>query len=230
MPDSPAATWGRPRCRARPPLTASWPSLLLFVTGFNSNAALPDAVPTATGRATMLSGWTADSNREGRVAHAVQRDAGRGLAGAGPRPRPRPDSVPDVAAVGGPRPGARGGDGRLPGQYAAPVSDHGFWAVQSLVTQPGPAAAAIDQLPSDLGALRAASRQLVFHRRQRGGPGSQVTGVGADRRVLRQSPTRVFAAARRSDEFRRLDQSATSIETNRRCMACERSSCTSCCP
>ena len=43
------------------------------------------------------------------------------------------------------------------------VSDHGFWAVQSLVTEPGPAAAAIDQLPSDLGALRAASRQLVFH-------------------------------------------------------------------
>jgi hypothetical protein len=42
------------------------------------------------------------------------------------------------------------------------VGDHGFWAVQSLVTEPGPAAAAIDQLPSDLGALRAASRQLVF--------------------------------------------------------------------
>jgi hypothetical protein len=43
------------------------------------------------------------------------------------------------------------------------VSDHRFWAVQSLVTDPGPAAAAIDQLPSDLGALRAASQQLVFH-------------------------------------------------------------------
>ena len=39
----------------------------------------------------------------------------------------------------------------------------GFWAVQSLVTEPDAAAAAIDQLPSDLGALRAASRQLVFH-------------------------------------------------------------------
>ena len=49
----------------------------------------------------------------------------------------------------------------MPGQYPARVSDHGFWAVQSLVTEPGPAAAAIDQLPSDLGALRAASRQLV---------------------------------------------------------------------
>jgi hypothetical protein len=43
------------------------------------------------------------------------------------------------------------------------VSDHGFWAVQSLVTEPGPAAAAIDRLPSDLGALREVSRQLVFH-------------------------------------------------------------------
>jgi hypothetical protein len=44
------------------------------------------------------------------------------------------------------------------------VSDHGFWAAQSLVTEPGPAAAAaIDRLPSDLGALRAASQQLVFH-------------------------------------------------------------------
>ena len=51
----------------------------------------------------------------------------------------------------------------MPGQYPAGVSDHGFWAAQSLVTEPGPAAAAIDQLPSDLGALRAASRQLVFH-------------------------------------------------------------------
>jgi len=51
----------------------------------------------------------------------------------------------------------------MPGQYPASVSDHGFWAVQSLVTEPGPAAAAIDRLPSDLGALRAASQQLVFH-------------------------------------------------------------------
>jgi hypothetical protein len=51
----------------------------------------------------------------------------------------------------------------MPGSYPASVSDHGFWAVQSLVTEPGAAAAAIDELPSDLGALRAASRQLVFH-------------------------------------------------------------------
>ena len=48
----------------------------------------------------------------------------------------------------------------MPGQYPARVSDRGFWAVQSLVTEPGPAAAAIDRLPSDLGALRAASQQL----------------------------------------------------------------------
>ena len=43
------------------------------------------------------------------------------------------------------------------------MSDQGFWATQSLVTEPGPAAAAIDRLPPDLGALRAASQQLVFH-------------------------------------------------------------------
>ena len=35
--------------------------------------------------------------------------------------------------------------------------------MQSLVTEPGPAAAAIDRLPCDLGALRAVSQQLVFH-------------------------------------------------------------------
>jgi hypothetical protein len=64
---------------------------------------------------------------------------------------------------GGSRPGAAGGDSHMPGQYPARVSDHGFWAAQSLVTEPGPAAAAIDRLPSDLGALRAASQQLVFH-------------------------------------------------------------------
>jgi hypothetical protein len=62
-----------------------------------------------------------------------------------------------------PRPEADGGDSHFPGQYPARVSDHEFWAVQSLVTEPGPAAAAIDQLPSELGALRAASQQLVFH-------------------------------------------------------------------
>ena len=56
-----------------------------------------------------------------------------------------------------------GGDGHVPGQYPATVNDQGFWAVQSLVTEPGPAAAAIDRLPSGLGALRAASQQLVFH-------------------------------------------------------------------
>ncbi len=56
---------GGPVCWPRPPptaswpalllfitgLTASWPALLLLVTGFDSNGALPHAVPTATGRA-----------------------------------------------------------------------------------------------------------------------------------------------------------------------------------
>jgi len=51
----------------------------------------------------------------------------------------------------------------MPGQYPARVSDHGFWAVQSLITEPGPAAAAIGRLPPGLAALRAASQQLVFH-------------------------------------------------------------------
>ena len=70
----------------------------------------------------------------------------------------------------------------MPGQYPARVSDHGFWAVQSLVTEPGPAAAAIDQLPSDLGALRAASRQLVFHYWADGDYGGEWHRAGADQR------------------------------------------------
>ena len=56
-----------------------------------------------------------------------------------------------------------GGDSDLPASILPRVGDHRFWAVQSLVTEPGPAAAAIDRLPADLGALRAASQQLVFH-------------------------------------------------------------------
>ena len=51
--------------------------------------------------------------------------------------------------------------------YARPLSCQGgrrrVLGGESLVTEPGPAAAAIDRLPSDLGALRAASQQLVFH-------------------------------------------------------------------
>ncbi len=43
------------------------------------------------------------------------------------------------------------------------MSDSQFWAAQSLVTEPGAAAAAIDDLPSDIGALRRVSQQLVFH-------------------------------------------------------------------
>ena len=38
-----------------------------------------------------------------------------------------------------------------------------YWASQSPVTDPGPAAAAIDALPGDPALLRAASSQLVFH-------------------------------------------------------------------
>ena len=48
------------------------------------------------------------------------------------------------------------------------MTDHRFWAAHSPVTEPGPAAAVIDRLPPDLGALRAASQQLVFHYRAGG--------------------------------------------------------------
>jgi hypothetical protein len=50
----------------------------------------------------------------------------------------------------------------MPRQYPGRAGDHGFWAVQSLVTEPGPAAAAIDRLSADPDALHAASQQLVF--------------------------------------------------------------------
>jgi hypothetical protein len=47
------------------------------------------------------------------------------------------------------------------------VADRGatqtYWVSQSPVTDPGPAAAAIDALPGDPAALREASSQLVFH-------------------------------------------------------------------
>ncbi len=86
----PATESGRPGCWSRLPLTASWPSLLLSATGFNSNAALPDVVPTATGRATLLSERAADSNREGHDAHPAPAAPGRGTAHL--RPNPAPDS------------------------------------------------------------------------------------------------------------------------------------------
>jgi len=43
-----------------------------------------------------------------------------------------------------------------------------FWAAQSAVTEPGPAAAAIGEVPADIAALRAVSTQLVFHYRAGG--------------------------------------------------------------
>src|SRR5580698_5170861 len=42
------------------------------------------------------------------------------------------------------------------------------WGSQSGVTDPGPAGAAIDELPAALGALREASSRLVFHYRAGG--------------------------------------------------------------
>ncbi len=77
-------------CWSRPHLTASWPSLLLSATGFNSNVALPHAVLTATGKALLLSERTADSNREGHDAHAAQAAPWRGTAHV--RLYPAPDS------------------------------------------------------------------------------------------------------------------------------------------
>jgi hypothetical protein len=59
------------------------------------------------------------------------------------------------------------------------MSDVIDWARQSGVTDPGPAAAAIDELPAALGALREASSQLVFH--YRAGGDFAENGVPADR-------------------------------------------------
>jgi hypothetical protein len=72
------------------------------------------------------------------------------------------------------------------------VSDHRFWAVQSLVTEPGPAAAAIDRLPSDLGALRAASQQLVFHYWYWAGGDYAANGIAPER--ISEIDTRYAAA------------------------------------
>jgi hypothetical protein len=55
------------------------------------------------------------------------------------------------------------------------------WGTQSQVTDPGRAAAAIDDLPADIRALREASSQLVFHYRAGGDFAEQ--GVPAERTV-----------------------------------------------
>ncbi len=56
----------------------------------------------------------------------------------------------------------------------------GYWASQSPVTDPGdPGAKAIDELPGELGALREASSQLVFH--YRAGGDFAANGVPAER-------------------------------------------------
>lgn len=59
------------------------------------------------------------------------------------------------------------------------MSDVTDWARQSDVTDPGAAAAAIDELPAALGALREASSQLVFH--YRAGGDFAENGVPAER-------------------------------------------------
>jgi Transglutaminase-like superfamily len=59
------------------------------------------------------------------------------------------------------------------------MNDEIDWAAQSGVTDPGPAAAAIDELPAALGALREASSQLVFH--YRAGGNFAENGVPAER-------------------------------------------------
>ena len=79
------------------------------------------------------------------------------------------------------------------------MTDHRFWASQSPVTEPGPAAAAIDRLTPDLSALRAASRQLVFH--YRAGGDYAANGIAAER--ISEIDTRYAAAM-----FTRLDELA----------------------
>lgn len=78
----------------------------------------------------------------------------------------------------------------MPGGYAATVTDHGFWAAQSPVTEPGPGAAAIDRLPPGIGALRAASQQLVFH--YRAGGDYAANGIAPER--ISEIDTRYAAA------------------------------------
>ncbi len=53
------------------------------------------------------------------------------------------------------------------------------WGAQSLVTDPGKAVTAIDELPAEIGALREASSQLVFH--YRAGGDFAENGVPAER-------------------------------------------------
>jgi hypothetical protein len=53
------------------------------------------------------------------------------------------------------------------------------WGSQSVVTDPGAAGAAVDELPAELGALREASSQLVFH--YRAGGDFAENGVPAER-------------------------------------------------
>ncbi len=84
------------RCCSCPPLTASWPSLLLSATGFNSNVALPDVVLTATGRVTLLSKRTVNSNREGHDAHAPP---GGALPGHSARPPPPGKPAPPASTA-----------------------------------------------------------------------------------------------------------------------------------
>jgi hypothetical protein len=57
--------------------------------------------------------------------------------------------------------------------------NHGYWASQSRVTDPGAAGGAIDELPADLHSLREASSRLVFH--YRAGGDFAENGVPADR-------------------------------------------------
>jgi hypothetical protein len=95
-----------------------------------------------------------------------------------------------LSALSGRYPGLSNEAPPAAGQYPAGVSDHGFWAVQSLVTEPGPAAAAIGALPSDLGALRAVSQQLVFHYRD----GGDYAANGIEPERISEIDTRYAAA------------------------------------
>ncbi len=92
-PGGPGQHQGDPGCWSRPSLTASWPSLLLLVTGFNSIVALPDVVLTATGRATLLSNRTADSNREGHDAHAAPAAPGQARRTSAQKLRSRAEAL-----------------------------------------------------------------------------------------------------------------------------------------
>ena len=69
-----------------------------------------------------------------------------------------------------------------------------YWASQSPVTDPGPAAAAIDALPGDPAALREAASHLVFHFQTGGGFAENGVPAGRMAEINTRDATVLFRA------------------------------------